>query len=295
MVAGMTTPLFSAALAALLPPADAPESAYAPAFARVADLLLNQATLQVGGHAHRLTEVEVYFNGHGHRDPFTHSEPRHQPFAHWYFHRTGGEFRSGTYKGLDVDLSRPGSLGGVLLRGLARLDPSEPQDGPCLCVDHILEVTSSADIRALVGKFNLSVDQDVQGTSPLWLDLSRPRPPRPVHGGPRVGLTLKRGRSADRQRFLIQPYRFLTEPQQIKKGRMNLVIGLHMAGKSADDIAAITGSSRSQVEKYTKAFDLGAKKKPEDFPAEVSAGELAGLFGACHAASLRAAGEGRPI
>jgi hypothetical protein len=281
----MTPQPFSAALAALLPPTSAPEAAYAPAFLRVADLLLNQATLQVGGHAHRLTEIEFYFNGRQHQDRFTHGDDMQRQFARWYFHRTGGEYRGGTYKGLDLAFGGPDACAGVLLRGMERLEPSELLDGPCVCVDHLLEVTASADIPALVAKFDLSADQDAQGTSPLWLDLAAPRLPRPVYAGPRVGLTLKRGRSVDRQKYLVASYRFLTEPQQIKKGRMNLVVGLHVAGRSAEDIAAVTGATKSQVEKYTKAFDLGKTKQPEDYPAEVSAGQLVELFGACHAAS----------
>jgi hypothetical protein len=35
-------------------------------------------------------------------DPFSHCDAMQQTCAQWYFHKTGGKYRSGTYKGLDV-------------------------------------------------------------------------------------------------------------------------------------------------------------------------------------------------
>ncbi|RYE92062.1 MAG: hypothetical protein EOO75_07530, partial [Myxococcales bacterium] len=75
------------ALRALVPPDDAPEAAYLPAFRRLAGLLLGQATLHVAGRPQRLTEIEFYVDGAGHRDPFTHGDPLQQESGRWYFHR----------------------------------------------------------------------------------------------------------------------------------------------------------------------------------------------------------------
>ncbi len=35
-------------------------------------------------------------------DPFSHCDAMQQTCAQWYFHKTGGKYRGGTYKGLDV-------------------------------------------------------------------------------------------------------------------------------------------------------------------------------------------------
>src|SRR5262245_34050451 len=90
------------AFRAALPPLDAEEAEYMPAFRRMADVLLNKATLRIHDIPHRFTEIEFYFKGGKHQDDFAHCDPIQKRFGVWYFHRTGGEYRSGTYKGLDI-------------------------------------------------------------------------------------------------------------------------------------------------------------------------------------------------
>jgi len=77
----------SEAIRSLRPPEDASEGDYLPAFRAIADLLLNRATLFVAGRPHKLTEIELYWNGLGHRDPFTHGDPLQKRLGIWYFHR----------------------------------------------------------------------------------------------------------------------------------------------------------------------------------------------------------------
>lgn len=167
----------SEAMRALLPAEGAGEAAYPPAFRAIADLLLNRVTLLVSGEPHRFTEIELYFNGDDHGDDFTHGDPLQQKLGRWYFHRLGNEYKSGTYKGLDITLGSGGAFGGVLLRGAARLSsPLELIEGPSLLVDHILRLTGSPTIRDLVGKLDLRADApedapEDAGNSPLSLRL----------------------------------------------------------------------------------------------------------------------------
>ena len=274
---------FSEALLVLVPPSDAPESAYLPAFRRIADLLLNRVTLHIASHLHRFTEIEFYFNGAGHPDTFTHGDPMQQETGRWYFHRTGGEYRGGTYKGLDIAFGRADVPAGILIRGLEPLDGlSALLDGPCLCVDHLLAVTGQPSITALVSTFDGRVDAPPHGDSPLFLTVdTSPRPAVPVRESPRIGLTLKRGASPLRRRFLAEHYRFLSEPARIKKGRVHLVLGLHRQGYPAAAIATITGSRAAQIARYIAQFESGRGLDPDDFCKGLSTDELCQVLGAC--------------
>lgn len=274
---------FSDALRALLPPEDAPATAYPASFRRVAELLLLRTTWFMGAAPHRFTEVEFYWNGRNHGDTFTHGDPMQREFARWYHHRTAGEYRGGTYKGLDIAFGAPDVAAGILIRGVERLDGDRALiDGPCMCVDHLLALTSSPSVQSLAESFDRSVDAPASGTSPSYLVVSdSPHAAPGVFESTRVGLTLKRGASEARQRFVAMPYRFLSEPSRIKKGRLNLVVSLHRQGMSAGEISKLTGSTSAQVAKYAAQFEAGKGLDPKTFNKDLGNDELCQLFGAC--------------
>lgn len=278
----------SDAIRALRPPEDAPEEDYPKAFRAIADLLLNRTTLFIAGKPHRLTEIEVYWNGLGHQDPFTHGDPRQRELGVWYFHRQGGEYRGGTYKGVDVAFGCEGAFGGLLVRGARAQDGSGTiLDGPCTFVDHVLALTGAPSIAALMDRFDGSIDAldtpgaSHSGSSPLALKMRSESEGQRIFTSARVGLTLKRGPTQERQRFLARPYRFLTGPKDIKKGRVPIALGLYRAGTPAEEIASLTAISRSNVGKYIYAYEAGAELSPEDFAGDLSTDDLCGLLGAC--------------
>src|SRR5689334_5352605 len=120
------------ALRTLAPTAGTAEEAYPAVFREIAGLLLGRATLFVAGRPHRFTELEMYWNGLAHGDPFTHGDPVQRQLGAWYFHRSGGRYRGGTYKGLDIAFGNPEAFGGILIRGLEREgDAPALIDGPC--------------------------------------------------------------------------------------------------------------------------------------------------------------------
>lgn len=269
---------FSDALRALVPSREAGDAEYLPAFRRIAELVLNGTEWQVGGVAHRVTEIEFYWNGARHPDTFAHGDPIQYGLGQWYFHRTGGEYRGGTYKGVDITFGRDDASGGILLRGLERLADGALFDGPSLCVDHLLATTGQPSIRALVDSFENSVEP--AGRSPLFVTLA-PTRDAPVYESPRVGLTLKRGELENRAGYLARPYRFLTEPKRIKKGRPHVVVGMHRQGRPPADIAAATGSTRAQAEKYVAQYEAGKLRDPREFVKDLTAEDTCQLFGAC--------------
>lgn len=280
----MTTTLFSDAIRALMPAATADESAYPPAFAAIADLVLNRATLRVADAEHRFTEIEFYFKGRKHIDKFTHGDPMQKQFGRWYFHRTAGEYRGGTYKGLDIAFGFEDAPAGILVRGIERLGPPAALiDGPCMVVDHILALTQSPAIPDLVAKFDLSVDVPANGTSPLAIELRPTSHGRTLYATPRVGLTLKRANTPDRHRFIAREYRYLTEPERIKKGKLHLVTALHRQGRSLVEICSITGSKAAHARGYIEAFEHGRIQSPAVYNAELNTADTCSLFGACAA------------
>ncbi len=87
-------------------------------FTRIAERLLNGSRLTVGKQAYRLVEIEFYYWSDAHPDPFAHRDPIQFSIGHWYFHRTRGTLRSGSFKGLDLTFGDGPTSGGILIRGM---------------------------------------------------------------------------------------------------------------------------------------------------------------------------------
>lgn len=275
------------ALRSLAPTAETAEQAYLAIFRDTAELLLNRTTLYVARRPHRFTELELYWSGLQHLDPFTHGDPMQQQLGSWYFHRSGGRYRGGTYKGLDLAFGDGGAFGGILIRGLERLEPSPSPsliDGPCMVVDHILALAASPSIEELVRRGAVAFESRDR-RSPLHVELD-PGPGRgqAIYATPRIGLTLKKGCTEARQRYLARPYRFLSEPARIRKGKPHLVTALHQQGRSPAEIAALTGTRRSVLEGYLAAFEAGRARPIAELDGDLSTDELCQLLGACAAA-----------
>jgi 3-methyladenine DNA glycosylase Mpg len=287
------------ALQRLAPAAATAEPAYAAVFRAIAELLLDRTTLYVAGRPHRFTELEMYWNGHAHPDPFTHGQPIQRQIGAWYFHRSGERYRGGTYKGLDITFGSSEAFGGILIRSVERVERVEPAraraaapaliDGPCLVVDHILELTASRSIDELVGRLGggpMIAPRDRR--SPLHVELDDgPGRGQAIYATPRIGLTLKKGATEARQRYIARPYRFLTEPARIRKGKPHLVTALYQEGRSPDEIAALTGTRRSVVDGYIAAFEAGRARRTrqiDELRGDLSPRELCQLLGAAAAA-----------
>ncbi|MDW8252071.1 MAG: hypothetical protein RMJ98_22480 [Myxococcales bacterium] len=273
---------FSSLLLSLLPPPQATEEEYPPAFLRMAELLLNQAILRVAGVPHRLVEIEVYVNGPHHRDTFTHNDPMQKNGGTWYFHRFGGRYRTGNYKGLDIAIGNENTFGGVLIRSIEQLEPERKIfDGPCVCVNHLLLLNRAPSVDHLVSRFDLRIDKPTGGEPILHLELAPTPRQQPIFACPRVGLTLRRSASVERQKFLARSYRFLSEPRAIRKGKPHLVIGLHREGKTAAEIAAISGVSLANVVRYLDAFEAGKGSIADHYRDVLCSEHLCELLGAC--------------
>lgn len=207
-------------------------------FARIASRLLGSWTLSAGERVHRFVEIEFYYHGPCHGDPFVHAHSEQLHVGRWYFHRMGGAYRGGSFKGLDLTFGDGVAYGGILIRSLETPD-GQLIVGPSLCVDHLLAITGSSSVASL--------DRSIGGR-PAW-DPNSPLHIAPVEGHPRavfrtrrVGLTLKKHKDALAVDRIARAYRFLTEPRRVTKGRVELIDALLAEGRAPEEIRALTGS-----------------------------------------------------
>ena len=159
---------------------------YVKLFDKIADAYLNHTVVEVNKKYYRVGEIEFYLNDYQvHKDTFTHGQGIQKETAKWYFHKFGSSYKSGTYKGLDVAIGKGDGVaaGGILLRSLMPLTLSPESstqemkfthgdtfldkvyfiEGPCNCVNRLLQDTKPADsatfdIKDLVERSDFSLD-----------------------------------------------------------------------------------------------------------------------------------------
>lgn len=249
-------------------------------FLDIAGRLLGGCRLVVAGVPHRLTEVEFYYHGGTHRDPFAHREPVQRHLGRWYFHRSHGVLRGGSFKGLDLTFAGPEAFGGILLRGIEQ-EGGALIDGPSRSVDHLLHLTGQPTVAALDAALDGQTAWDAE--MPLYLRwLDDPPPAPPPLATARVGLSLRRFRDSEEAvRFLGQRYRFLSEPRRIRKGKLQTVVALHLDGLDPTAIAARTGTPRAALLRYLADFEAGRRETDAGayFGIDLGPRDLARLLG----------------
>lgn len=229
------------------------EGDFAPWFATIANHLLNRTDFIVAGRHYRLAEVEMYYSSPAHPDPFPHHDPRQRAWGRWYFHRRHGRYRSGSFQGLDLTLGDGTAYFGILIRTIITPEGTAIV-GPSRTVDHLLAATQTASVAEL--DHRIAARPIADPTSPLHLaDAPAPRP-TPVYATARVGLSLKRAQE-HATRFVGRPYRYLTEPAVITKGKVPLALALHCEGYTPAEIHALTGISQRALARYLTLFATG--------------------------------------
>lgn len=251
-------------------------------FTQIAGRLLNGCRLLVGREPHRLVEIEFYYFSAQHPDHFAHRDPVQLNCGRWYFHKTRGTYRGGSFKGLDLTFGDGMAFGGILIRGIEAADGTLIV-GPSLCVDHLLAragAESIAELDAAIGG-RTAWEPD----SPLGLTALETEEQHAIFRSARVGLSMKRGgRSGDLPRYILRPYRFLTQPRRVSKGKLHLVLALHAQGVSTERIVEITGCPRKTIQRYLDDFEAG--RNGADFTPyfgiDLGPKELCRLHGLCH-------------
>lgn len=260
------------------------EEHFGPWFAALAHRLMNEADFVVAGKRYRFAELEMYYSGWGHPDLFAHRDPVQLEDGKWYFHRTRGEYRGGSFKGLDLALGDGASYFGILIRTVASTDGTLFLDGPCVTVDHLLAQTKTASVATLDGVINQRSIWDT--TSPLHIVEAETPRTAAVWASSRVGLSLKKAKGkADAPKFVARPYRFLTDPAGISKGKPHLVLALHRAGRKPEEIRDIIDMPLKTILRYVADFDAGTKVEGFDgyIGQDLGTADLCKLLGTWHA------------
>ena len=237
------------------PPHVKTEAHFLPWFDDVMHRLLNLCDFVVAGERYHFAELEAYYSGDAHPDLFAHRDPLQLENARWYFHRTRGQYRGGSFKGLDLTMGDGKSYFGILIRSIV-LDDESLIDGPSLMVDYLLSMTKASGVAVLDGMIAKRSIWDP--SSPLHIvEATEPRSAT-IFRTARVGLSLKKmAGKADATRFVMRSYRYITEPRGIAKGKVHLVIALHQRGETPEAIHRITSSPRKTVARYIADYEAG--------------------------------------
>jgi hypothetical protein len=224
----------------------------------IARRMLCGCRLLVAGEAYRFTEVEMYYHGGTRLDPFSHRDPIQSSSGRWYFHRTGGVYRGGSFKGLDLTFGGPKAFGGILIRSV-ELEGGVLVDGPSLCVDYLLSRTHKATVAMLDEAIRRRAAWD--RNNPMYLQWLKNVDDRPILKTARVGLSLRRFSNSDvATRFILRPYRYLSEPRRIGKGKLHMVLALHARGIPPAEIRERTGCPKDAIQRWITEYQAGMKE-----------------------------------
>ncbi len=256
------------------PPTDV--ASYPDWLKSVALFLVQNARLKIGDETFRFMEVEAYYNSPEHPDPFTHNDPIQGMWGAWYFHRTAGKLRSGSFKGLDLAIGNEPARGGILIRGIA--SDTRQIDGPSLSVDTMMQKAGYDSLSKLSKKVSGLTAWDE--SNPLQLITGEAVAPEPLFC-PRVGLTLKKAKAGSSHfQYIGRHYRLLAEPAKTAKGRLHAIVALHYQGKTIEEISAATGSPKGSVKKTVDSYNTHTTLDADSLVGvELSTTQLAQLFG----------------
>lgn len=189
-------------------------------------IFLNGANLIIGQSLCKICEIELYYYSHDTKivngfllgpDSYVHQDPLQLTFGQVYFHRSGNSYRGGNYKGMDLTFSGKNVYFSILVRTIQNLSTGDVISGPCLVVNHILELLNYQSINDLVkaagGGINFLTPNQF-----IYLQSVKECSKEPILYGPRVGLSDKY------PQFKMLPYRFVASYsfKHIKKQKRQL-------------------------------------------------------------------------
>eukprot|EP00427_Karlodinium_veneficum_P021087 CAMPEP_0169109184 /NCGR_PEP_ID=MMETSP1015-20121227/25829_1 /TAXON_ID=342587 /ORGANISM="Karlodinium micrum, Strain CCMP2283" /LENGTH=331 /DNA_ID=CAMNT_0009170863 /DNA_START=43 /DNA_END=1038 /DNA_ORIENTATION=+ len=240
------------------------------ALTKTAETLMNSWDLWIAGHRYRIAELESYVHSSSHVDPYTHGDEGQGSCGVWYFHRKGGSYKSGSFKGLDLACGNKdaGVHAGLLLRAVIDCSSDEIVEGPCLVVDRILKLSGHASIASFAAGRSAA---ELSAVTTENLELREADCPRAdsVCTASRVGLVLRedeqatatvRTHSSGRpSEYCTRPYRFSVAPSRLSKFRSGFAAYAHLRGDA--ELVTKLQIPKQHCEKYLAAVDAGKKSK----------------------------------
>jgi len=221
---------------------------------------MNNCVVFINGIRHRFVEIEYYCNGYNHPDPFAHGDDMQKTTARWYFHKTGKNYRGGSFKGIDLTFGDDDCFGGILIRAVEMIEPPcTLVDGPSLTVDHILKTNKVDNIAEFVEKFGVSAEP--KDGARLYVQYVGPNviPRRDLHNSARVGLSLKKYKP-EMEFYFARPYRYYSNPQKLKKGKHYMVVSMIHKKNTEAHTNTITKVSTANISAYKGYLKKGIEK-----------------------------------
>lgn len=181
-------------------------------FVSMSKKILFNFSILTSTNKYRIGEIEFYCYDDVHPDLYTHCHADQSTYGHWYFHKFGTTYKSGTFKGLDITLGKDGRYFGILIRSI--IDDGKIIEGPCLTVNKFLNDYGFSKVEELTNYDLLSIDDD---KLKLIYD---PIEESTIYNGKRYGLKLK---DKDNDGYLDKYYRFSSFKLKKKNGIMNII------------------------------------------------------------------------
>jgi hypothetical protein len=233
---------------------------FANAFNNIADQLMKYYLISINGHKYRLAELEFYLNDANHPDIFTHGNKSQLTCGQWYFHKTGSSYKGGSFKGLDITFSTRG-YGGILIRAIKSVDDDTYIEGPCNVVNTILNEYNVDNVSDFVSREDFNLEVDMKG--PIYILRTEENKIDKITTSGRFGLVL---RNDDQVPYVLRPYRYMSFPSEVRKGRQHLVLELHYKNVNSKKISDLTGCGVPQINKWTKKYDdIDSSIKPSSY------------------------------
>ena len=104
-------------------------------FQNIASELMCNHVIQKGKHQYAIVEIEFYYYSPEHHDVITY--PRQMKSGRWFFHPSGVDLTFDSYNITDKLGYKNAQFGGILIRGLRKLDNGEYIFGPLKCIDEL--------------------------------------------------------------------------------------------------------------------------------------------------------------
>jgi hypothetical protein len=211
-------------------------------FTDLASQLINNFIISKEGIEYRINEVEFYYHGDKHQDPFVHKNAAQLRTGRWYFHGSGA----------DITFGNGTAHGGILLRGIVKKDDPKFINGPFKVFDELFVDNESVNGEDMT---NVVIEQ-------------KHHPEKyEVICGPRSGLRLLASELYDevRQEYLFKPYRFIAlegYPQFSEK----YAIGLYQVKILQNNLASVCKDlviDPSSFVSNCDQFDAGIEREYE--------------------------------
>jgi len=195
-------------------------------FNEIANKLMNQTKLISGQNSYRICEIEFYLNSATHKDLYTHDNPDQATYGKWYFHKTSkGNYRGGTFKGLDLTLGNNDKYCGILIRSIYNLETKKMIGGPCNSVNELIAQHGASNVKEFMAKDNkqspLSAIENeyikIQDCDFEKGEGGKEETKEALYYGPRYGLSDKY------PEWEKVKYRYVTKLKLVKKQKRSLV------------------------------------------------------------------------